>query len=194
MRQMKFLIFLIIFIWLSGCTTAPKSPTQPEPSLKRLGDYFTISGKLGIRTSKEAHSAHFLWEQRAENYQIIISAPIGSGRIMIQGNDQRIDVQNHEDRWQSESPEELLTELFGLQIPISQLKNWIRGIPSIPHADATLNIENDSGWNVQLFDHTVKNYYVAPKKLFLEKGDIKLTLIIKEFENIEAESEKEDKN
>ena len=76
----------------------------------------------------------------------------------------------------------------GWVIPIHQLLYWVKGIPA-PHGKSskthnefgTLDTLTQNGWTLQYDRYGTALNTLLPQKIKISKGDLKVTLIIKEW-------------
>nr|WP_298147022.1 lipoprotein insertase outer membrane protein LolB [uncultured Pseudomonas sp.] len=153
-------------------------------------DAWQISGKVGIRAPKDSGSGTLFWLQRQDYYDIRLSGPLGRGAARLTGRPGAIllEVAN-QGRYQAESPEQLLQQQLGLNLPVSHLLWWIRGLPA-PGSKSTLTLDSDShlaqlaqdGWQVEYLRYTEQDGYWLPERLKLQGHDLQVTLVIKDWQ------------
>jgi len=82
------------------------------------------------------------------------------------------------------SPEQLLAQQWGFNIPVSYLNYWIRGLPAPGDAKKQFDGQgrlvelNQAGWHVQFLDYTQKKGIELPKKIFLASNDMKVKIMV----------------
>lgn len=118
----------------SQATTQPTSvatstPTAAAPT-SLAGQQFTINGKIGITTPKQAGSAFYIWTQQGQNFAIELAGAMNAGQTKISYNGQSASLTNENGTINAATPEELLQRATGWQAPISQLPYWIQGQPA----------------------------------------------------------------
>ncbi|WAJ39985.1 lipoprotein insertase outer membrane protein LolB [Pseudomonas sp. GOM7] len=153
-------------------------------------DGWQISGKIGIRAPRDSGSATLFWLQRQDYYDIRLSGPLGGGAARLTGRpgDIVLEVANR-GRYQAESPEALLREQLRLDLPVSNLLWWIRGLPApgskshitLDGASHLARLEQD-GWQVEYLSYTEQNGYALPERLKLHGQDLDITLVIKDWQ------------
>ena len=153
-------------------------------------DAWQISGKVGIRAPKDSGSGTLFWLQRQDYYDIRLSGPLGHGAARLTGRPGNIllEVAN-QGRYQAASPEALLQQQLGLNLPVSHLLWWIRGLPA-PDSRSRLTLDSDSrlaqlkqdGWQVDYLRYAEQNGYWLPERLKLNGHDLQVTLVIKDWQ------------
>ena len=153
-------------------------------------DAWQINGKVGIRAPKDSGSGTLFWLQRQDYYDIRLSGPLGRGAARLTGRPGAVllEVAN-QGRYQAESPEQLLQAKLGLNLPVSHLLWWIRGLPS-PDSKSRLNLDSQShlaslsqdGWDVEYLSYTEQNGFWLPERIKLNGFDLQVTLVIKDWQ------------
>lgn len=163
-----------------------KSHKQQVGSL----DAWQISGKVGIRAPKDSGSGTLFWLQRQDYYDIRLSGPLGRGAARLTGRPGAIQLEvANQGRYQAASPEALLQDQLGLNLPVSHLFWWIRGLPS-PTSKSRLNLDADSrlaqlsqdGWYVEYLGYAQQNGFWLPERIKLSGYDLQVTLVIKDWQ------------
>lgn len=153
-------------------------------------DAWQINGKVGIRAPKDSGSGTLFWLQRQDYYDIRLSGPLGRGAARLTGRPGEIllEVAN-QGRYQAASPEQLLQDQLGLNLPVSHLLWWIRGLPS-PDSKSRLNLDGQShlaqlsqdGWYVEYLSYAEQNGFRLPERIKLSGFDLQVTLVIKDWQ------------
>lgn len=153
-------------------------------------DGWQISGKIGIRAPRDSGSATLFWLQRQDYYDIRLSGPLGRGAARLTGRpgDTLLEVAN-QGRYQAESPEALLREQLRLDLPVSNLLWWIRGLPA-PDSKSRVTLDGSShlaqleqdGWRIEYLRYAEQNGYALPERLKLYGQDLEITLVIKDWQ------------
>ena len=134
-----FIVLLLLLI--SACAPLQKQPdsaTHASPptwpahrTAMQAIDSWQLKGKLAYRNDSGSGSAWFDWSQHGEQFIIYLSGPFGVGTVQISGNAQAITLsQPGEADIRSHSSSVLTQRLFGWQLPVEQMRAWVRGIPA----------------------------------------------------------------
>lgn len=155
-----------------------------------LVDAWQINGKVGIRAPQDSGSGTLFWLQRQDYFDIRLSGPLGRGAARLTGRpgDIQLEVAN-QGRYQAESAEQLMREQLGLNLPVSHLFWWIRGLPS-PDSKSRLNLDSQShlaqlqqdGWHVEFLSYAEQNGFWLPERIKLSGYDLQVTLVIKDWQ------------
>lgn len=200
MKAVRHLITLGLITLLAGCAgLTSKEALEGKGDAQRWQthkqaishlDAWQINGKVGIRAPKDSGSGTLFWLQRQDYYDIRLSGPLGRGAARLTGRPGEIllEVAN-QGRYQAASPEQLLQEQLGLNLPVSHLLWWIRGLPS-PHSKSRLNLDSQShlaqlsqdGWFVEYLSYAEQNGFWLPDRIKLTGYDLQVTLVIKDWQ------------
>jgi len=200
LKAVRYLITLGLITLLAGCAGLTskealegKGDAQRwqahKEQISRL-DAWQINGKVGIRAPKDSGSGTLFWLQRQDYYDIRLSGPLGRGAARLTGRPGAIllEVAN-QGRYQAASPEELLQDQLGLNLPVSHLLWWIRGLPS-PNSKSRLNLDSQShlaqlsqdGWFVEYLSYAEQNGFWLPERIKVSGYDLQVTLVIKDWQ------------
>ena len=181
---------------VSGCTsnfkeyTSEQSPKVLREKLYQI-ENFQLSGKLGFRNAQEAFSiAVNDWKQTADRYELQLSSTfLGLGSVTIAGSPSWIEIQESgEEPLQSPYPNEALTELLGMPLPVQRIRYWIRGIPA-PQS-AAKETKNELGlvskiiqdnWVIELDRYHDVNGLPLPGRIKINRDDTRITLAVTQW-------------
>lgn len=178
---------------LAACTTTPRHldvDQQLQSELRRI-DNWQAQGKLGIRVNGEAQSANFDWQNHANAFDLRLSGPFGQGTTWLRRQGRTVTLESPDQPLQrARSAEELMQTQLGWQVPVSNLRYWIKGIAApmqeveqrVHNPDGTLAELRQQGWNITYSRYDMYNQWALPGKLVAERDDIKLTMIIKAWQ------------
>ncbi|MEZ1318887.1 lipoprotein insertase outer membrane protein LolB [Pseudomonas fluorescens] len=153
-------------------------------------DGWQINGKIGIRAPKDSGSGTLFWLQRQDYYDIRLSGPLGRGAARLTGSPGKVSLEvANQGRYEAPTPEVLLEEQLGWNLPVSHLNWWVRGLPA-PDSKSLLTLDADSrlanldqdGWQVEYLSYTEQNGYWLPERIKLHGADLDVTLVIKEWQ------------
>lgn len=198
--------FLVFFCALvCGCTlwqtstydTAPGASEEKEEEtidwvehLRQLTllREWQIKGKIGVRTANDGGSAYLDWSQSFDSFHLLLSGPLGQGSTIISGNPLGARLQNSDGIFLSDSPEQLVADHTGWEIPINHLLYWVKGIPA-PDDEPTMTHNEkgllskltQDGWTLSYDRYVDAMGQTLPRRIKLTKEDLKVTLVIKQW-------------
>ncbi len=176
---MNKLFLLVIVLFLSGCATIrPVSQTQ-TPN-------WVLRGKIGVKTTEQTGSASLYWQQQGDIYHIRLFGPLGIGAVELNGKPgQVIYTDNHGKNYQADSAEILLKQNTGWQIPVNNLRYWIRALPA-PYAPSEKSYDShrqlvllqQQGWKIDYLRYQGH----VPSLIQLTRPKINLRIVINQFQ------------
>ncbi|MCV6588149.1 MAG: lipoprotein insertase outer membrane protein LolB [Marinobacterium sp.] len=191
----RLIVALLPVLLLAGCsgwhTSAPLVRTDVPASWQRYQHWMStqqhweLSGKVGIRTARESNSAGVSWQQQGELTDITLSGPFNAQAARIQSTPVRVTLDADGQRYQAESPEALLEQQLGWQLPVRELAWWVRGLPA-PDSPWQQQLENErlktlsqKGWQIRYSRYSED--LQLPEKLVLRYETLRVVLVIHDW-------------
>ena len=189
---------------LSGCSLFDDSdyqnptegdtiPWQKHQQKLQALSTWTLTGKLAIFLKDERETANVYWQQHGNNYTIELTSFIGTRILSIKKNALGVEVINNDgDIFTGQDTEILIQKIVpGLNLPVSALQQWIKGNPV--NASYTLNKQNrvttlsgkeidNSIWQVSYQQYQAFSEVVLPRKLNLNRDNIRLKISINQWQ------------
>jgi len=156
---------------------------------------FQVTGGLGVWTDEESISARVVWQQMAEDFDVLISLPAGLRTLRVTLIDGQASLRNGSSAPTfGPSASRLLQQALGLgvAVPIEQMSLWIKGVPgeqaekvqydeqgrlaSMEYVDA-----ENTRWRAKILKYTTfKNTYV-PATVLATGGPYNVRLVLKNW-------------
>jgi outer membrane lipoprotein LolB len=195
---------LIIVLLLSVTACAPLWQQRPASDPELLWqlrhqalvdlDQWQLQGRTAITQGKEGWNAGLRWQENHGAYQIKIEGPFSQGGITLEGDGSKavltmVDGQ----RISAADPEILIQKALGIQLPVSALRDWVRGIPYSPINIDKLELDDKGqvthliqrGWDVSFLKYVPFDGYSVPSKIFIKNQDLSLRLIVTRWGHLE---------
>ncbi len=176
---------LMLLILLAGCSQLEQQATTSIDifSANRHLEQWQINGRVGIQNRDNANSAYLQWRQCGDKFDIRMNGPLGQGAVKLVGdNKQTTLIQSDGSESKADSPEQLMQQELGWQLPVSQMQYWVRGVPE-PNSDLTLTetgfIQND--WQLDFPQQATINTFALPTKTIARYYDLKVTLLSRQW-------------
>ncbi|HVL02555.1 MAG TPA: lipoprotein insertase outer membrane protein LolB [Dongiaceae bacterium] len=202
---LTWLPLLLLFLLTQGCALFQPSGTGTPPPPDTQVDWlehvekltllkeWQIKGKIGVRTKDDGGSAYVDWSQSHDSFYIILNGPLGQGTTIVSGNPSGARLEQSDGTYVAESPDQLVQEHTGWEIPINDLLYWIKGLPAptgqpqLTHnALGTLATLEQDGWSLE-FDQYVMNLgTLLPQRIRIRKGELRVVLVVKDWLPLEA--------
>ena len=176
----------------SGTGTLPKPDTQVSwlehvEKLTLLKDW-QIKGKIGVRTRDDGGSAYVDWTQSHDSFYIILNGPLGQGTTIVSGNPSGARLEQSDGTYIAESPDQLVQEHTGWEIPINDLLYWIKGLPAptgkptLTHnALGTLATLEQDGWSLEFDQYVLSLGTLLPQRIRIRKGELRVVVVVKNW-------------
>lgn len=200
----KILPFLIIFI--GGCAAVNQQPqTSFNDFGKPLGTHYlsrpqrnaqlsainswAARGSIAIHTQQKGWNASFHWQQQSKNYNITLFGPLGTNRVQLSGSPQHVTLQTANKTVSAYTPEALLQQELGWNIPVSDLVYWLRGTPG-PDTRSRQSYDMNNhlvhltqqGWNIVYLRYIAVNGIDLPNRLLLSNGPLQIRVVISQWD------------
>ena len=147
-----------LLAFLTGCATQ-KDASGPDSQQLTLVTSWTAQGKLAYDVNGQRGNFSFRWIQSNHAYEIVLFGPLGISVATIIGNEVSARIITSEGQMLSAPrPEQLLQETLGLDMPVSAMTRWLRGMPRNTVTSGEVEgstktaIEgfNELGWQVEV--------------------------------------------
>lgn len=173
---------------MSKPTLESRSNAELQIQHKRLTALktFETEGKVSFKSEHKGGIALVYWRQEEDHYNIQITTVLGSHAIYLSGVPGRVRLkQSNGEILKASSPEALIKETLGWDIPVSGLLYWIKGVPA-PHDSkaevvydnlSRLKLLKQNNWSIHYESYSEVNGLFFPKKMTLENGPIKIKLL-----------------
>ncbi|VEG91345.1 lipoprotein insertase outer membrane protein LolB [Legionella spiritensis] len=148
-----------------------------------------ISGAMAARNKNKAWTASINWLQRgANNYQIRLFGPLGSGTVMIDKKGSVVTYRDGPKTVTSNNPDQLLQEQTGIRLPVNNLYYWVRGLPapgkvqSVKHDRYNhLILLRQDGYTIEYPGYTSVKNTDLPSRIKLQGKGIFIKMVIKKW-------------
>jgi outer membrane lipoprotein LolB len=208
MSRASLFFFSILLLFMSGCSGPTRKPVTLSTNqswsvhlaqVVAVKDWQT-KGKLGVKVPNDGGNASIRWQQQPGQYQIDLAGPLGMGKMIINGYQNKVTLNKGGNTPQTaKSAEELLAKNLGWAIPVTQLAYWVRGIPAPKtkpshfsfNEQGLLSELEQAGWTITYGDYLTVNALTAnytqaenlslPGRIHAQYKDIELTLILREW-------------
>ncbi len=172
---------------LASCVSLPPLPPLAAHHL----DKWYLSGRLVIATSQDSWTAKVFWQQQGDAYQLQFSNPVGQGAIRLTGNDQQVVMQTADNKtFVADNPDTLVAENLQVNIPVTDLYFWIRGLPAPQPSPryyklnklAQLSHLHQDDWQIEYKRYMKVQQFYLPQKLFLENEHFQVKIVITQWD------------
>ena len=201
---MKQLLFVLILLQITACTlVSQQRPINNKEELQQARllelqqlKQWKIKGRTVIRQAKEGWNVSLVWQEFNNNYQIQLKGPFSQGGVTLNGNNEKaVLIMTDGKTITSNDPEKLIYDVLQVQLPISALRNWVRGIPDSNNEITSVEYDDkgritrlmQNGWQVDYLRYIPFKEYSMPSKIFINRGEQSLRLIIMRWKETSLE-------
>lgn len=168
-------------------STAPPAEENPVWAVQRQRlqalEHWQLSGRVNVRYENESHTPRIRWQQQDENYRIRLWGTFNAGNTIIQGRPGFVRLSQGDEELTATSPEDLILEQLGYELPVSYLEHWIRGLPA-PDSRAALEFDTlnnlsalqQDGWQVHYPDPRQYGELSLPRRVEVSRPDRDISL------------------
>jgi len=197
---MRNYLLMLVAMLAAGCASVPPElPPVDNPGLvwqqrrdelSRIA-YWHLSGRVAVRSGDEAWNINLDWQQKGDDYQIVLNGPFGAGKVKLIGNATSVALHDSDDQtFYASKPGELLHARTGVSMPIEGLRYWILGL-NTPQQTQTPKLDpqgrlaylEDNHWQVKFRRYTDVSGLQLPAKIFISKPeqDINVRLVVDDW-------------
>ena len=197
----------LAFLSLAGCATTlqpppPETSTTSPTSQKTHNPLkkWDINGSLSVDQFEETPAAantsakhvitSYRWRQWDTFYQIDLSGSLDLYRVQLVGTPDSVTLwKSNRDYLVARTPEALIQQQTGWNLPISDLHYWVQGLTA-PNSDVeALQTDNvghivfaiQDGWQVEWLRYTTQNNLDLPSFLRLTRPGWKIKIQIQSW-------------
>lgn len=185
-------LFLFFLMLLAGCQSTPQKIPGASSQMQYLYGVrqWEAEGKIAITVGDERESASFKWSQQRDNYVIHLFGPFGQGGTWLRRTSRGVTLENAKTGIRrAHSPEELMQEVMGWQVPVSNLQFWLRGLPALKPAPSQITHDDtghlsglqQQGWKVEYADYQHFSGWWLPTRVTAARDDLKIRVVIKQW-------------
>jgi len=201
MLSYKSTLIAVIVLFISACSPLQKRADivinpdlawqERQVQLRQLTTW-EIRGRTAITQGKEAWNAGLNWHENAGHYHIKLMGPFSQGGIHLEGTPEQVILTLSDGEMiAAATPEALLTKAFELKLPISALRDWVRGLPYAGAPYQTLEIDDQGRlkyleqqqWKVDYQRYETYGQQHMPSKLFISHPDFSVRLVINNWKD-----------
>ncbi len=181
-------------IWQQRPVVEPTTLWQQRQTALMLLEKWQINGRTVIRQGNEAWNAGLNWQQNNDHFQIKLSGPFAQGGVILDGDSNRV-VLTMDDGSQiaAQTPEALLLEALKVHMPVSALRDWVRGLPYAAESvdevryddQGRISYLKQDGWEIEYLRYVPFKGYSMPAKVFINHPELSVRVIVNDWDTVE---------
>ena len=179
-----------LILGLSNCSNTTRSPSDQswaeQRTLIEQSSDWQLRGRVNVRYQEESHTPRIQWQQQDDNYRIRLWGTFNVGNTIITGEPNLVTMEHDGKILTATSPEDLILENLGYELPVSYLEFWIRSLPS-PNSESelefndlnNLSIIKQDGWEVSYPEVRQFSGITLPRRVEITRAanDIRLRFV-----------------
>ena len=179
-----------LILGLSNCSnttlsTSDQSWAEQRTLIEQSSDW-QLRGRVNVRYQEESHTPRIQWQQQDDKYRIRLWGTFNVGNTIIKGEPNLVTMEHDGKILTATSPEDLILENLGYELPVSYLEFWIRSLPS-PNSESelefndlnNLSIIKQDGWEVRYPEVRQFSGITLPRRVEITRAanDIRLRFV-----------------
>ncbi|WP_190303226.1 MULTISPECIES: lipoprotein insertase outer membrane protein LolB [Methylomonas] len=144
---------------------------------------WVFQGRLAVADDQDSASMSIEWQHNGNKDQIDLSGPLSQGRVILIVTPEQVIVDDGESRTTYDgSPENVMREQFGMEIPVDSLRYWVLG-----GADPNLQAVSQeggfyqAGWLVRYSELQAVSSGALPRKISAVRDKTRIKLVIDQW-------------
>jgi outer membrane lipoprotein LolB len=187
----KATVTAILSLLLAACAGAPRMDAPVNENWQRRYQIlqniqqWEFTGRIAVRDDIEAQNSRIRWRQQGDNFVINLWGALNIGATEIIGSPEQVRLQQEgQDPLITDTPEQLIRDQLGYELPVSNLEYWIKGIPA-PDGEPELVFNEfnqlislqQSGWQIEYLGYTNYQLETLPTRIRMQKPPLQLDFV-----------------
>jgi len=152
---------------------------------------------MSVRYENRAWSGGLRWRQSPEDFVFTVSAPLGQGALRLKGDREAVHFKSADGREiQADDLPEMIRHELGFDLPVIEMRNWIRGLPATPGGayvqrdpqQRILSIRQGT-WQIDYNGYREFSSRWLPRKIHISDGSYDIRVVVYEWVDESAVTE-----
>ncbi|WP_305830361.1 lipoprotein insertase outer membrane protein LolB [Photobacterium leiognathi] len=193
MKLRNIAFIAITFALLSGCAQTPQDTQKVDwkthqTQLKRLTDY-QAKGVFGFYSPEQRIQLTFNWKNHNDEYQLILIKMFKTV-LNLNSKPNNVTLVDPEGKtYHGTDATQLVKEITGLQLPLSQMRDWLIGLPTgadtyqLNNNDQVAYLAKDINGQVWEMHYNTYNDQTPalPTQMILSQGELQVRIKISQW-------------
>ncbi|MFT4671759.1 MAG: outer membrane lipoprotein LolB [Pseudohongiellaceae bacterium] len=183
MKPTLAIYFTLLLSLLNACSNlAPPAERSSDWVRQRTAlqelDSWQLRGRVNVRYNDESDTPSIQWTQQNIEYHIRLWGTFNVGTTVVVGRPGYVTLEQGGDVLTASSPEDLILQQLGYELPVSYLEYWIKGIPAPgSRSDLRFNELNQlialtqGGWTVSYTDLRQYGNLSLPRRVDVTRNE-----------------------
>lgn len=195
---MKQLLSLTLILMLTGCAPLWQSKPAQDPELlwqqrqtqQAALKAWAFKGRTAIVQGREGWNAGIQWQEQGQQFYIKLSGPFSQGGVALEGNAETVTLTlDSGETMSATTPEQLLAKAMGWLLPVSALRDWVRGVPysKLPVDSKQLDDQGrltkleQAGWQIEFLRYMPFKDTSMPEKVFMKHPEMSVRVVVTDW-------------
>lgn len=142
-----------------------------------------LQGRVNVRYNEENDTPRIRWQQLNTDYNIRLWGTFNVGMTRISGNTGMVTMEHDGELFRANSPEDLILQQLGYELPVSYLEFWVRGLP-VPDLTADmsfnelnqLSLMQQDNWSITYEDPRQYGELTLPREVIVANTEENIRL------------------
>ncbi|WP_305406261.1 lipoprotein insertase outer membrane protein LolB [Photobacterium leiognathi] len=193
MKLRNIAFIAITFALLSGCAQTPQDTQKVDwethqTQLKRLTDY-QAKGVFGFYSPEQRIQLTFNWKNHNDEYQLILIKMFKTV-LNLNSKPNNVTLVDPDGKtYHGTDATQLVKEITGLQLPLSQMRDWLIGLPTgadtyqLNNNDQVAYLAKDINGQVWEMHYNTYNDQTPalPTQMILSQGELQVRIKISQW-------------
>ncbi|KJF88204.1 outer membrane lipoprotein LolB [Photobacterium leiognathi] len=193
MKLRNIAFIAITFALLSGCAQTPKNTQKVDwkthqTQLKSLTDY-QAKGVFGFYSPEQRIQLTFNWKNHNDEYQLILIKMFKTV-LNLNSKPNNVTLVDPDGKtYHGTDATQLVKEITGLQLPLSQMRDWLIGLPTgadtyqLNNNDQVAYLAKDINGQVWEMHYNTYNDHTPalPTQMILSQGELQVRIKISQW-------------
>jgi len=177
---------LVLLVSLTACTPLSESSGGLLPEVVGISgrhQNWVFQGRLAVADDQDSASMTIEWQHNGNKDRIDLSGPLSQGRVVLTVTPEQVIVDDGESRAAYYgSPENVMREQFGMEIPVDSLRYWVLGSVD-PNLQAVSQEGGfyQAGWLVRYSELQTVSSGKLPRKISAVRDKTRIKLVIDQW-------------
>lgn len=194
--QTHFLISTLLALFLAACSSVPQDSErnlqweQHRAALEQLVDY-QASGKIAYKSPEENIGLNFHWKQSPTQSELRLFNFLGATILKLTMTpDDAVVITGDNETYRGTDAESLVTRLTGLVIPVAQMKDWLKGLPTEAQEirfnetdtiQSLITVNGSVFWQLTYDRYQDSDQYTLPYQMTLNSPDTRIKIVVSKW-------------
>ena len=190
---MRGLIVVVIYCAALAACVTPRAALAPAPwderlhQLQRPGEW-QLEGRAAVAIGSQGWQASLNWRQQDAAAEVHLSGPLGVGAVVLRETPAGLSLNGAPP---SDAVIAQLQDRLGFELPLSDLRYWLLGVPDPSAAfELTRNADDravllvQAGWTLNYERYKAVNGDLLPDRMTMSREGVRLRIAVDRWQGV----------